>query len=124
MHPNNEDLQVWKGVLSPSDLDDVLLIGNVKIDAEVKLDEASLRLDAQLPISHGKLDSIENDIEMTSNLNSAIKVEVEVEVDVKVELELESGIITSIQTFCFSCSYSASVKYSCCYPFRFQALRS
>ncbi len=49
-YPNNEDLQVWKGVLNTSDLDDVLLIRNVKIDAEGKLDEASLRLAAQLPI--------------------------------------------------------------------------
>jgi hypothetical protein len=47
---NNEDLQVWKGVLNISDLDDVLLIRNVKIDAEGKLDEASLRLAAQLPV--------------------------------------------------------------------------
>ena len=65
-YPNNEDLQVWKGVLNTSDLDDVLLIRNVKIDAEGKLDEASLRLAAQLPISHEKLDTIEDDIEMTS----------------------------------------------------------
>ena len=41
-YPNNEDLQVWKGVLNTSDLDDVLLIRNVKIDAEGKLNEASL----------------------------------------------------------------------------------
>ncbi len=41
-YPNNENLQVWKGVLNTSDLDDVLLIRNVKIDAEGKLDEASL----------------------------------------------------------------------------------
>jgi hypothetical protein len=65
-YPNNEDLQVWKGVLNTSDLDDVLLIRNVKIDAEGKLDEASLRLAAQLPISHEKLDTIEDDIERTS----------------------------------------------------------
>ncbi len=63
---NNEDLQVWKGVLNTSDLDDVLLIRNVKIDVEGKLDGASLRLDAQLPISHEKLDTIEDEIEMTS----------------------------------------------------------
>jgi hypothetical protein len=49
-YPNNEDLQVWKGVLNTSDLDDVLLIRNMKIDAEGKLDEASLRLAAQLPM--------------------------------------------------------------------------
>jgi len=65
-YPNNEDLQVWKGVLNTSDLDDMLLIRNVKIDAEGKLDEASLRLAAQLPISHEKLDTIEDEIEMTS----------------------------------------------------------
>ncbi len=65
-YPNNEDLQVWKGVLNISDLDDVLLIRNVKIDAEGKLNEASLRLAAQLPISHEKLNSIEDGIEMTS----------------------------------------------------------
>jgi hypothetical protein len=45
-YPKNEDLQVWKGVLNTSDLDDVLLIRNVKTDAEGKLDEASLRLAA------------------------------------------------------------------------------
>ena len=44
----------------------MLLIRNVKIDAEGKLDEASLRLAAQLPISHEKLDTIEDEIEMTS----------------------------------------------------------
>ncbi len=49
-------------MLDTSDLDDVLLIRNVKIDAEGKLDEASLRLAAQLPISHEKLDTIENQI--------------------------------------------------------------
>ncbi len=47
-----EDLQVWKGVINNSDLDDMLLLRNVRIDAEGKLDEASLRLAAQLPISH------------------------------------------------------------------------
>jgi hypothetical protein len=57
-YPNNEDLQVWKGVLNTFDLDDVLLIRNVKTDAEGKLDEASLRLATQLPISHEKLDTI------------------------------------------------------------------
>ncbi len=50
-YPNNEDLQVWKGVLNTSDLDNVLLIRNVKIDAEGKLDEASLRLAAKLQIA-------------------------------------------------------------------------
>jgi hypothetical protein len=65
-YPNNEDLLIWKGVLNTSDLDDVLLIRNVKIDAEGKLDEASLRLAAQLPISHEKLDTIEDEIEMMS----------------------------------------------------------
>jgi hypothetical protein len=65
-YPNKGDLQVWKGVLNTSDLDDVLLIRNVKIDAEGKLDEDSLRLAAQLPISHEKLDTIEDEIEMTS----------------------------------------------------------
>jgi hypothetical protein len=65
-YPNNEDLQVWKGVLNTFDLDDVLLIRNVKIDAEGKLDEASLRLAAQLPISHEKLDTIEDEIDATS----------------------------------------------------------
>jgi hypothetical protein len=67
-YPNNEDLQVWKVVLNTSDLDEVLLIRNVKIDAEGKLDEASLRLaaHAQLSISHEKLDTIEDEIDMTS----------------------------------------------------------
>ena len=65
-YPNNEDLQVWKGVLNTSDLDDVLLIRNVKIDAEGKLDEASLRLTAQITVSHEKLDTIEDEIEVTS----------------------------------------------------------
>jgi hypothetical protein len=65
-YPNNEDLQVWKGVLNTSDLDDVLLICNINIDAEGKLDEASLRLAAQLPISHEKPDTIEDEIEVTS----------------------------------------------------------
>jgi hypothetical protein len=53
-------------VSNTSDLDDVLLIRNVKIDAEGKLDEASLRLATQLPISHEKLDTIEDAIEVTS----------------------------------------------------------
>ncbi len=44
----------------------MLLIRNVKIDAEGKLDEASLRLAAQLSISHEKLDAIEDEIEVTS----------------------------------------------------------
>ena len=39
----------------------MLLLRNVRIDAEGKLDEASLRLAAQLPISHEKLDTIEDD---------------------------------------------------------------
>ncbi len=60
-YPNNEDLQVWKVVLSTSDPDDMLLIRNVKINAEGKHDEASLRLAAQLPISHQKLDTIEDE---------------------------------------------------------------
>jgi hypothetical protein len=42
------------------------LFRNVRIDAEGKLDEASFRLDARLPISHEKLDTIENEIDMTS----------------------------------------------------------
>jgi hypothetical protein len=70
LYPNNEDLQVWKGVLNTSDLDDMLLIRNVKIDAEGKLDEASLRLAAQLPISHEKLDTIEDEIDATSHATS------------------------------------------------------
>ena len=53
-------------MLSTSDLDDMLLTRNVKIDAEGKHDEASLRLAAQLPISHEKLDTIEDEIEVTS----------------------------------------------------------
>jgi hypothetical protein len=65
-YPNNEGLQVWKGVLKTSDLDDVLLLRNVRIDTEGKLDEASFRLATQLPISHEKLDTIENEIDMTS----------------------------------------------------------
>ncbi len=60
---NNEDLQVWKGVINNSDLDSMLLLRNVRIDAEGKLDEASPRLAAQLPISHEKLDTIENETE-------------------------------------------------------------
>ena len=62
-YPNNEDLQVWKGVINNSDLDDMLLLRNVRIDAEGKLDEASLRLAAQLTISHEKLDTIEDKME-------------------------------------------------------------
>ena len=62
-YPNNEDLQVWKGVINNSDLDSLLLLRNVRIDAEGKLDEASLRLAAQLPISHEKLDTIEDEEE-------------------------------------------------------------
>jgi hypothetical protein len=62
-YPNNEDLQVWKGVINNSDLDGMLLLRNVRIDAEGKLDEASLRLAAQLPISHEKLDTIEDELE-------------------------------------------------------------
>ncbi len=38
-YPNNEDLQVRKGELNASDRDDVLLLRNVRIDAESKLDE-------------------------------------------------------------------------------------
>ena len=53
-------------MLNTSDLDDVLLVCNVKIDAEGKLDEASLRLAAQLPISHEKLDTIEDEIVVAS----------------------------------------------------------
>jgi hypothetical protein len=56
-------LQVWKGVINNSDLDDMLLLRNVRIDAEGKLDEASLRLAAQLPILHEKLDTIEDELE-------------------------------------------------------------
>jgi hypothetical protein len=41
----------------------MLLLRNVRIDAEGKLDEASLRLAAQLPISHEKLDTIEDELE-------------------------------------------------------------
>ena len=44
----------------------MLLLQNVRIDAEGKLDEASLRLAAQLPISHEKLDTIEDKIEVSS----------------------------------------------------------
>jgi hypothetical protein len=65
-YPNNEDLQVWKGVISNSDLDSMLLLRNVRIDAEGKLDEASLRLAAQLPISHEKPDTIEDKSEGSS----------------------------------------------------------
>ncbi len=65
-YSNNENLQVWKGVISDSDLDSMLLLRNVRIDAEGKLDEASLRLAAQLPISHEKLDTIENETEGSS----------------------------------------------------------
>ena len=65
-YPNNEDLQVWKGVIKESDLDSLFLLRNCRIDAEGKLDEASLRLAAQLPISHEKLDTIEDDIEGSS----------------------------------------------------------
>ncbi len=65
-YPNNEDLQVWKGVVNNSDLDGMLLLRNVRIDAEGKLDEASLRLAAQLPISHEKLDTIEDETKGSS----------------------------------------------------------
>ena len=65
-YPNNEDLQVWKGVINNSDLDSMLLLRNVRIDAEGKLDEASLRLAVQLPISHEKLDTIEDELERSS----------------------------------------------------------
>ena len=65
-YPNNEDLQVWKGAINNSDLDSMLLLRNVRIDAEGKLDEASLRLAAQLPISHEKLYTIEDEIEGSS----------------------------------------------------------
>jgi hypothetical protein len=61
-YPNNEDLQVWKGVINNSDLDSMLLLRNVRIDAEGKLDEASLPLAAQLPFSHEKLDTIEDEL--------------------------------------------------------------
>ncbi len=40
----------------------MLLLRNVRIDAEGKLDEASLRLAAQLPVSHEKLDTIEDEL--------------------------------------------------------------
>jgi hypothetical protein len=55
-----------KGMLNTSDLDDMLLIRNVKSDAEGKLDEPSLRLAAQLPILHEKLDTIEDEMEVMS----------------------------------------------------------
>ena len=45
---------------------DVLLIRGVKTDAEGKLDEASVRLATQLPMSHEKLDTIGDEIEGTS----------------------------------------------------------
>ena len=70
-YPNNEDLQVWKGVINNSDLDDVLLLRNVRVDAEGKLDEESLRLAAQLPISHEKLDTIEDELEGSSMIRQA-----------------------------------------------------
>ena len=50
-----------KELKNNSDLDSMLLLRNVRIDAEGKLDEASLRLAAQLPISHEKLDTIEDE---------------------------------------------------------------
>jgi hypothetical protein len=59
-YPNNEDLQVWKGVVNNSDLDSMLLLRKIRINAEGKLDEASLRLAAQLPISHENLDTIDD----------------------------------------------------------------
>ena len=65
-YPNNEDLQVWKGVINNSDLDSMLLLRNVRIDAEGKLDEAFLRLAVQLPILHEKLDTIEDELERAS----------------------------------------------------------
>jgi hypothetical protein len=61
-YSNNEDLQVWKGVVNNSDLDSMLLLRNVRIDADGKLDEASLRLASQLPISQEKLDTIEDEL--------------------------------------------------------------
>jgi hypothetical protein len=65
-YPNNEDLQVWKGVIHNSDLDSMLLLRNVRINAEGKLDEASLRLATQLHISHEKLNTIEDETEGSS----------------------------------------------------------
>ncbi len=44
----------------------MLLLRNVRIDAEGKLDEASLRLAVQLLISHEKLDTIEDEVEGSS----------------------------------------------------------
>ena len=70
-YPNNEDLQVWKGAINNSDLDSMLLLRNVRVDAEGKLDEESLRLAAQLPISHEKLDTIEDELEGSSIIRQA-----------------------------------------------------
>jgi hypothetical protein len=70
-YPNIEDLQVWTGVLNTSDLDDVLLFRNVQIIVEGKLDEASLRLAAQLSSFSFRMKSwipytIEDEIDMAS----------------------------------------------------------
>ena len=54
----NTLLQYYR-IINNSDLDSLLLLRNVRIDTEGKLDEASLRLAAQLPISHEKLDTVE-----------------------------------------------------------------
>ncbi len=70
-YPNNEDLQIWKGVINNFDLDDMLLLRNVRIDAKDKLDKASLRLAAQLPISHERLDTIEDELEGSSLIRQA-----------------------------------------------------
>jgi hypothetical protein len=40
-YPNNEDLQVWKGVVNNSDLNSMLLLRNVRINAEGKLCQRS-----------------------------------------------------------------------------------
>ncbi len=47
---------------------------NVRIDAEGKLDEASLHLAAQLPILHEKLDTIEDELEGSPLIRRALNL--------------------------------------------------
>jgi hypothetical protein len=52
----------------------MLRLRNVRIDVEGKLDEASLRLAAVLPISHEKLDTIEDELEGSPLIRQALNL--------------------------------------------------
>lgn len=65
-YPNNEDLQVWKGTINRDHLDDMVLVRNVRVDSEGRLSEDSLRVAAELPVPHEKLDTIEDEAEKHS----------------------------------------------------------